>query len=120
MTRTIYVMLLATALALAVVRQGASLRHAVYNVEGLRNQVAEMDSMAATYRTHLSKLKNPERISGLVAWLALDLQQPSVPTDTAFAELGAGGGPAEPATAGERVTVDGGTEEMSVAAAPRF
>ncbi|MHC4592142.1 MAG: hypothetical protein ACYS8L_05545 [Planctomycetota bacterium] len=76
--KLVYVAALATGLALAVVWQSAALCEAGYRLEELEAQAAEQEAEGAIYESHLSKLKNPQRILGLVAWLGLDLREKSV------------------------------------------
>jgi hypothetical protein len=76
--KLLYFMLLATFLALAVVWENAALRHAGYRLEQLRAQVAEQRAEQIVNQVHLSKLRNPQRILGLVKWLGLDLCEQSV------------------------------------------
>ncbi len=73
-----YVMVLATALALAVVWQNALLRSTGYRVHELHTRVAEQHSEQAAHRAHLSRLRNPRRVAHLVSWLGLELEAPSV------------------------------------------
>ena len=81
---------LATALALALVAQNARIRQAGYAVSELRAQIAEQRTELAIHKAHLSKLKNPQRIRALVAWLGLDLRERPVPP---IAQLAAGEAP---------------------------
>ncbi|MCK4375295.1 MAG: hypothetical protein KAX19_08200 [Candidatus Brocadiae bacterium] len=73
--RLIYLMVLATLLALAVVRQSAGLRQCGYRLEELRRESSERRAEHTAHRAHLSKLKNPQRILGLVNWLGLELRE---------------------------------------------
>jgi cell division protein FtsL len=79
----IYLLAVATAVALCVVRQNAALRATGYRVQDLREEVADQEGERATYQAHLSKLRNPQRIQSLVAWLGLDLCERSVATPVA-------------------------------------
>ena len=72
-------LVLATALALAVVHQNARIRQAGYELSEVRAQITEQRAELAIHKAHLSKLKNPQRILSLVAWLGLDLQERPVP-----------------------------------------
>ena len=73
--RLLCLLLLATALALAVVWQNAALRQAGRRLESLRAELAEERAEQLTYRAHLSKLRSPQRILRLVQWLGLDLSE---------------------------------------------
>jgi len=73
--RLLCLLLLATALALAVVWQNAALRQAGRRLESLRAELAEERAEQLTYRAHLSKLSSPQRILRLVQWLGLDLSE---------------------------------------------
>ncbi len=85
--KTIYVLALATALALAVAWQGARLRRTGYRVQELKEAVAQQQYRCDMYRAHLSKLKSPQRITALVEWLGLDLlEQPPHLAESALAE----------------------------------
>jgi len=75
-----YLLGLATALALCVVRQNAALRTAGYRLQDLRDEIAEQEGERAVYRAHLSKLKSPQRIRSLLACLGLDLCERPVAT----------------------------------------
>ena len=75
MFRCLYAMVLVTALALALVWQGSGMRAAGYDVERLRGQIADQKAQTAMFEAHLSKLKSPQRVTTLVAWLGLDLQE---------------------------------------------
>jgi len=80
-TRLAAMLLLATALALAVVHQNARIRQAGYELSELHGRIAEQRAELAIHKAHLSKLKSPQRILALVAWLGLDLQErPVAPT----------------------------------------
>lgn len=79
--RFIYAVVLATMLALCLVRQNAALRTVGYRLEDLREEIAEEEAERAIYLAHVSKLRNPQRILSLVAWLGLDLcERPAVQT----------------------------------------
>jgi hypothetical protein len=73
--RFLCLLLLATALALAVVWQNAALRQEGRRLESLRAELAEERAEQLTYRAHLSKLSSPQRILRLVQWLGLDLSE---------------------------------------------
>jgi len=118
MSKMIYLVALSTALGMAVVCQGAVLRRTGYEVEDLQNQLAELEAQATTYRAHLSRLRNPQRITGLVAWLGLDLQEPTAQVEVVFAELDETG--QRPSAPADEPVIDGNADELSVAAAPRF
>ncbi len=75
LTKFVYGMALATALALCVVWHNAGLRTLGYRLQDLREEIAEQEADRAIYLAHLSKLSNPQRIAGLIAWLGLDLGQ---------------------------------------------
>lgn len=77
MTKCIYIMALAAVLALGCVWQAVRLRSAGYRIQELSQQIAEEQHSRELYRAHLSKLKSPGRITTLVAWLGLDLQEPA-------------------------------------------
>ncbi len=77
-SRLLYFMILATFLALAVVWENAALRRAGYRLEQLRAQVAEQRAEKVAYQAHLSKLRNPQRVLGLVKYLGLDLSERSL------------------------------------------
>jgi len=70
-----YVVVLATVLALATVRQSNLRLQTGYHLHDLRAQIAEQQAERTVYRTQLSKLRNPQRILRLVAWLGLDLRE---------------------------------------------
>jgi len=76
MFRWMYALVIATALALALVWQGAGMRQVGYDVERLHQQIADQQAQTAMLETHLSKLKSPQRVTTLVAYLGLDLQPP--------------------------------------------
>ena len=79
-------LVLATALALAVVHQNAQIRQTGYDLSALRGQIGEQRAQLAMHKAHLSKLKNPQRIIALVEWLGLDLEErPVVPAAPAVA-----------------------------------
>jgi len=117
MARCIYAMLIATALALALVWQGAEVRSVGYELEELREQVAEQKALSAIYEAHLSKLKSPQRVTALVAWLGLDLEEPVPPAAAGGTAVALNGGPVAPA-ARPLSTTDAGA--VAVAAAPGF
>ncbi|MCK4284287.1 MAG: hypothetical protein KAX44_08220 [Candidatus Brocadiae bacterium] len=73
LAKFVYGIALATALALCVVWQNAGLRTLGYRLQDLREEIAEQEAEGAIYLAHLSKLSNPQRIAGLIAWLGLDL-----------------------------------------------
>ena len=73
--KLVYVFALATALALAVTYQSSVRLQAGYRLQGLRAEISEQQADRSVYRTQLSKLKNPQRIMRLVAWLGLNLQE---------------------------------------------
>jgi hypothetical protein len=73
--RILFGMALATALALAVVCQSASIRSAGYRLQELREQLGEQRAELAIHRAHISKLKNPGRILRLAEWLGLELEE---------------------------------------------
>ena len=77
-TRLAVMLVLATTLGLAVVHQNARIRQAGYELSALNGRIAEQRAELAIHKAHLSKLKNPQRILALVAWLGLDLQEPPV------------------------------------------
>jgi hypothetical protein len=107
-------MVILTALALVLVWQGAGLRATGYEVEKLQERIADQKALTAMYETHLSKLKNPQRVTTLVGWLGLDLKQPvpeAEPQETLIAH------DAAPA-AGAHAPAAGGA--VSVASAPGF
>jgi len=76
--KLIYLALVATALALCIVYQGARLRSVGYSLEELRREIAEQRTDRAIYLAQLSRLKNPGRILGLLARLGIDLREQSV------------------------------------------
>lgn len=76
--KLVYGLVGATALALAVVYESAALRRTGYRLQELRAEIAEQQAERSIYQSHLSKLRNPQRIMRLVAWLGLDLQEPHV------------------------------------------
>lgn len=114
MVRGIYVVVVATALALVLVWQGAGLRATGYEVARLQGRIADQKALTAMYETHLSKLKNPQRVTTLVGWLGLDLKQPVPQAETQEPLIA---GEAAPA-AGARTPAEQGA--VSVAAAPGF
>ena len=121
MVRGIYVLVLVTALALVLVWQGAGLRATGYEVEKLQERIADQKALTAMYETHLSKLKNPQRVTTLVGWLGLDLQQPvpdAAPQEQAVAHDGAPADGAHAPADGARTPAAPGA--TSVAAAPGF
>lgn len=83
MVRCICALTLATALALALVWQGAGMRRAGYAVERLHEQISDQQAQSASLEAQLSKLKNPERVTTLVAYLGLDLRPPVPPAEAA-------------------------------------
>ncbi len=103
--KTVCVIFLVALMALAVVWQSARMRRVGYRIDELRGRLRELRAERASYRTHLSKLKNPGRITALVAWLGLELQQQRQ-SESASPEL------VEP------VPRDGGSP-LTVAQAPR-
>ena len=102
--RLLCLLLLATALALAVVWQNAALRQAGRRLESLRAELAEERAEQLTYRAHLSKLRSPQRILRLVQWLGLDLSERAVrPADEPPAQRHQTNGPvAAPVPQSER------------------
>lgn len=80
-TRSAALLVLATAFALAVVYQNARIRQTGYELSGLYGKIAEQRAELALHKAHLSKLKSPQRIIALVAWLGLDLQERPVVAD---------------------------------------
>ncbi len=76
MFRWIYAMVVATGLALALVWQGAGMREDGYAVARLQKQISDQKAQTAMLETHLSKLKSPQRVTTLVAYLGLNLQPP--------------------------------------------
>lgn len=109
--RLIATFVLAMALALAVVQQSALLRQTGYRLSELRAQIAGEQAELAVHRSHLSKLRNPQRIQALVSWLGLDLREP--PVAAALAEA-----PAPPPAAAREGTgpTERRTSETSIAA----
>ncbi|MFW6189529.1 MAG: hypothetical protein ACOC7T_03765 [Planctomycetota bacterium] len=99
---------LATALALAVVWQGAELRDTGYRAQELRDRISEQKARRQIYLAHLSKLKSPQRITRLVAYLGLDLEEPAARPGVQLAGEGA------PASTEEEAA------EVSVATAQQY
>ncbi len=89
MFRWVYAMVIATGLALALVWQGAGMREDGYAVARLQQQISDQQAQTAMLETHLSKLKSPQRVTTLVAYLGLDLQPP-VPAATPVGPLDSG------------------------------
>ncbi len=71
--KAVYLMLLTTALAVAVVWQSSVARDAGYSVQRLRGELAEREAQNARHRAHLSKLRSPSRVAKLAHWLDLGL-----------------------------------------------
>ena len=113
--KTVYVLLLATVLGLAVVWQSADLRRTGYRLERVQARIAEQQADKAVHAAHLAKLKSPRRVLGLVGWLGLDLQQSPLagPDRAPLAQAGPGAEP-EP----EQRQADG--PDVSVAALTRY
>jgi hypothetical protein len=76
--KLVYLMIVATGLALGVVWQGAMTRRMGYSIQDLRAEGEELRAQRAIYRAHLSKLKNARRVSTLVSRLGFNLQEPPV------------------------------------------
>ncbi|MCD6416090.1 MAG: hypothetical protein J7M08_05280 [Planctomycetes bacterium] len=85
--KVLCVMLLGVLLALCVLRQSALMRQMGYRIERLQAQMERQQTERARYMAHISRLKSPRRIVGLIAWLGLDLQEsrpperPRIPTN---------------------------------------
>jgi hypothetical protein len=79
--KSIVCILLATALALAVVHQSATLRRAGYRLEEVRREIAEEKADYAVHEAHVCKLRSPQRILALAERLGLDLER-STPEQT--------------------------------------
>lgn len=109
MVRGVFIMLVLTALALLLVWQGAELRATGYEVERLQQRIADQNALTAIYQAHLSKLKNPARVTTLVGWLKLDLQQ-QVPEAAADDTALAAGAPAGAAPTGATPKPAGATK----------
>jgi len=70
-----YLLVVATALALTAVYQSNARLRVGYRLDELRSQIVEQRAESVLYQAQLSKLKNPQRILRLVAWLGLDLEE---------------------------------------------
>ena len=79
--RVVYIALVATALALALVLQSAAIRESGYRLEDLRAEIAEVRTEHAVHLAHVSKLKSPRRVLSLVQTLGLGLQERPVEVD---------------------------------------
>jgi hypothetical protein len=117
MVRWVYAMLLATALALALVWQGAGMRQTGYDLARLGEQMADQKAQSAMLEAHLSKLASPQRVTTLVAYLGLDLQPPAPAAGSGQIAIAQRTTPAAPA-AHAAGSIGPGT--VSVAAAPGF
>jgi len=104
-SRALYVLLIATALALAVVWQNTLQRQAGYRLQELDSEIAEQEAQQAVQKTHVSKLRNPQRIRQLASEYGLELRQPPVeaqvppdaaPDTTVQTNASAPGGDTEP------------------------
>ncbi len=76
--KMVYILALATALALTLVYQSSIRLRVGYDLAELQSQIAEERADEQVHQAQLSKLKGPRRIGHLVAWLGLDLQEPTV------------------------------------------
>jgi cell division protein FtsL len=94
--KVISILLIATILALALVWQAAWRRQNGYRLDELRCEIAEQKAQRATYRNHISKLRNPRRITELAEQHGLELHRP-IPPGACEWEKGTDG---EPATGG--------------------
>ena len=90
--RVIYIIVVATTLAVAVVWQRGQQRDLGYRLEKLNSEVADQEEQRDTYRVHVSKLKSPQRILNIVKQYGLHLRAsptvPSVGTSDGPAKLG--------------------------------
>lgn len=114
--KAVYIMVLATALGLAVVRQAACLREAGYRQAELRGQIAEVREDRLVLDAHLAKLRSPQRILALTERLGLNLARRPFPESTVqpdeAVEVAAAPTPEGPA--------DGGAGETIFAAVDRY
>jgi len=90
--KLIYAMLIATTLALALVWQSAERRAAGYHLADLRSEIEEQKVLGATYRGHVSRLKNPMRIMELMERYGIELAE-QTPAPAAEPETEAGPAP---------------------------
>jgi len=104
-----YVVVFATALALATVRQSNLRLRTGYHLHDLRARIAEQQAERTVYRTQLSKLRNPQRILRLVAWLGLNLQERADRTVVAESADGTEGVAMSVDTTDDLGAVDGAT-----------
>jgi cell division protein FtsL len=75
--KSVFCILLATALALAVVHQSAVLRQTGYRLEQVSREIAEEKTEYAVHEAHVCKLRSPKRILALAEQLGLDLEHPA-------------------------------------------
>jgi cell division protein FtsL len=87
--RLLWVMLVVTALALCVVREGQVNRRAGRRLENLECQIETLTAQGHKLRAEISRLKSPDRISGGAKRLGLE-QATATPPFTALPP----GGPA--------------------------
>jgi cell division protein FtsL len=76
-------LVLATVMSLALVRQAAQRRRTGYRLNDLEGAIAEERVQRESYRTDVSTLRNPARLMALVERYGLDLQPPAPQPDTA-------------------------------------
>lgn len=72
--KAIYIMLVATALALAIVWQRTWQRDTGYRIDRLSREIAEQEEARKTLLSHVSKLENPQRIMDIVDRYGLRLR----------------------------------------------
>ena len=77
--RVVYITVVGTILALALVLQSAAIRESGYRLEELRAEIAEGQTENAMHLAHISKLKSPRRVLALVEALGLGLEERPVP-----------------------------------------